>query len=77
MPVAAKPHGKDRPRTELRFRALHGLASALAAASRGGRKAQVKVLKAYGEANRKARGTDTLVDIIWALVNSPEFLYRH
>jgi len=45
--VAAKPHGKDRPRTELRFRALHGLASALAAASRGGRKAQVKVLKTY------------------------------
>jgi len=38
---------------------------------------ELKALKAYGEANRKTRGAGTLVDMSWALVNSPEFLYRH
>jgi Protein of unknown function (DUF1553)/Protein of unknown function (DUF1549) len=38
---------------------------------------ELKTLKAYGDANRKTRGADTLIDMIWALVNSPEFLYRH
>lgn len=38
---------------------------------------ELKALKAYGEANRKTRGAGALVDMVWALVNSPEFLYRH
>ena len=38
---------------------------------------ELAVLKAYSDANRGKKGTNPLVDMMWALVNSPEFLYRH
>lgn len=37
---------------------------------------EVKLVKAYGTAGARKRSTDW-VDISWALMNSPEFLYRH
>ena len=35
--------------------------------------------KILGEHSQKggSKGRDALVDLAWALVNSPEFLYRH
>ena len=34
-------------------------------------------MKAYADANRGKKDTNPPVDMMWALVNSPEFLYRH
>jgi hypothetical protein len=38
---------------------------------------ELRTLKAYAEANRRKRGANVFADVAWALVNSPEFLYRH
>jgi hypothetical protein len=37
---------------------------------------ELQVLKEYSE-NGEARGAEVYFDLTWALVNSPEFLYRH
>ena len=38
---------------------------------------ELKALKTYADANRSQRGANPLADMMWMLVNSPEFLYRH
>jgi len=38
---------------------------------------ELKTIKAYVDANRGQKGSNPMVDLVWALVNSPEFLYRH
>jgi len=38
---------------------------------------ELKTLKAYTDANKGRGGANTVTDMVWALVNSPEFLYRH
>ena len=37
---------------------------------------ELTIMQAYSK-RATAKGHDTLVDIVWALINSPEFLYRH
>ena len=38
---------------------------------------ELKTLKGYTDAHRSERGGNPLADTMWALINSPEFLYRH
>ncbi len=38
---------------------------------------ELAVIKKYVETSRSQRGFDMVNDVAWALINSPEFLYRH
>jgi len=38
---------------------------------------ELKVTKSYVQAGRGKRGADPMADVMWALINSPEFLFRH
>jgi len=38
---------------------------------------ELRTIKAFSDAAKGRRGGNVLVDVTWALVNSPEFLYRH
>ncbi len=49
----------------------------LAVLSRYPTEDELAALKAYVDETRSERGPGPLVDMLWALVNSPEFLYRH
>jgi len=58
---------RDRAATELYLMIL----------SRYPTRDELKIVKKYADANRARRGSDAMVDLAWALVNSSEFLYRH
>lgn len=38
---------------------------------------ELKTLKAHADSQKGQRGANAFVDMVWALVNQPEFLYRH
>jgi len=38
---------------------------------------EMKVVADYAASNKSSRGRDAVVDVVWALMNSSEFLYRH
>ena len=39
--------------------------------------AELKIITDYAGKHKGARGQDAIVDMVWALMNSSEFLYRH
>ncbi len=38
---------------------------------------EVAAMQEYGEAQKGVKGSNAVADIVWALINSPEFIYRH
>jgi hypothetical protein len=48
----------------------------LATLSRFPTRDELTVIHRYAS-EAEAKGSEVLVDLIWALINTPEFLYRH